>query len=341
MTERSELMIKVLVTGSAGFAGKHLIDHLIQKTDWKIIGIDSFRHRGDSERIIGKHKDRYEIHLTDLNAPLSKRLIRKIGTVDYILNLASESHVDRSITDPVSFFQNNVNVALHMLDAARELEPKKFIQISTDEVYGPALESHDHKEWEAILPSNPYSASKAAQESAAISFWRTYGVPVYITNTMNMFGEMQDAEKFIPLCISRILKGECVTIHGRGDYIGTRKYLHARNHADALLFLLQNVEPEKYLDSLEFVSKPHRFNVVGDIELDNLSLAQMIAGILNRDLIFELQDFHAITTRPGHDRRYSLDGSKLKNFGWKAPIEFEKSLETTIKWYLSNKEWLA
>lgn len=329
---------RILITGSAGFVGSHLVEHIMANTDWHVIGIDSFRHRGDSLRIY-HDPDRYTVYCHDLSAPISDRLIHKIGHVDYIVNMASQSHVDRSIEDPVPFVNNNVNLTLNILEYARKIKPEKFIQISTDEVYGPALPGHNHAEWETVLPSNPYSASKAAQEAICISYWRTYSVPVIITNTMNMIGERQDTEKFVPMCINKINNEEIVDIHGNEEFIGTRYYLHARNHADALLFILKKIVPAHYLDSMETVYKPTRFNIVGEKELNNLELAQMIANILGKKLRYKLVDFHA--ARPGHDRRYALDGSKIKAMGWKAPIPLRESLERTVKWTLEHREWLV
>jgi len=329
---------RILITGSAGFVGSHLVEHIIANTNWHIIGIDSFRHRGDSLRIF-QDPERYDIYTHDLTAPISNRLQKKIGPVDYIINMASESHVDRSIYDPIPFCENNFNLALNMLDYARKSNPEFFIQISTDEVYGPALKFANHSEWSTIIPSNPYSASKASQEALCIAAWRTYGIPVVITNTMNMIGERQDIEKFLPMLISKISAGEAVDIHGSKDCIGSRYYLHARNHADALLFLIKNTKPTEYSDSLEKISVPDRYNIVGDIEINNLELAQMVAKILNKPLRYNLVDFHK--SRPGHDRRYALDGTKLKNMGWHAPISFKESLRRIIEWELRNPEWLV
>lgn len=332
--------MRVLLTGSAGFIGSHIVEHLLENTDWDIVGLDSFRHRGDPARVHpGLDYRRYSVVCADLGAPLG-RLEAQIGEIDYIINCASESHVDRSITDPVPFVQNNVNLTLNMLEYARRVKPKVFIQISTDEVYGPAVEE-DHAEWSTILPSNPYSASKAAQEAIAISYWRTYGVPVVITNTMNNFGERQDAEKFVPLCISKIVRGETVQIHtGPDGEPGSRFYLHARNHADALLFLLQNCDVPGVSDCAMWPNsdRPWRFNIVGDVEMDNLSLARMIAKFVGRNLDYELVDFHS--SRPGHDPRYALDGTKLAVFGWRAPVVFEDSLRKTVEWTLEHEEWL-
>ncbi len=328
-------MKRILVTGSAGFAATHFIEHLLKNTDWEIVGLESFKHRGDSERVI--KNPRYTVHTCDLAAPISYRLIEKIGTIDYVVNMASESHVDRSITDPVPFVQNNVNLALNILEYARIVQPQKFIQISTDEVYGAAPEGTDHKEWSAIIPSNPYAASKAAQEAIAISYWRTFNTPLIITNTMNLFGERQDPEKYIPMLIQKINNGEQVTIHGSPEYIGKRHYIHCRNFADALLFLLRECNPNRYIDA-PILQVPPRFNIVGQVELDNLELAKMVARFIGKELRYKLVDFHA--ARPGHDRRYSLDGTALKAFGWTPPKGMEESLEKTVKWSMEHPEWL-
>jgi dTDP-glucose 4,6-dehydratase len=330
-------MRRVLITGSAGFVGAHLVEHLLFNTDWEIIGLDSFKHRGDSMRIY-QDASRYKIFTHDLTTPISDRLIDKIGDIDFIINVASESHVDRSITDPVPFINNNVGLIVNVLEYARKVKPMVFIQISTDEVYGAALNNHNHREWEPILPSNPYSASKASQEAIAISYWRTFGVPLIITNTMNMFGERQDREKFIPMVIKKVLNKEVVTIHGNDKFIGTRYYLHARNHADALLFLLDRKKVTHYQDSMHEIIKPDRYNIVGDIEVNNLDMALKIAECMGEELRYELVDFHS--ARPGHDRRYALDGDKIKKLGWKAPIDFYNSLSRTVQWTLNHPEWL-
>jgi dTDP-glucose 4,6-dehydratase len=331
-------MKTVMVTGSAGFAGAHFVEHILKNTDWNVIGLDSFRHRGDALRIYGDPK-RYSIHTCDLSVPISDRLLKSLGRIDYIVNMASESHVDRSITDPVPFVQNNVNLVLSLLEAARKLSPEIFVQISTDEVYGPARDGVNHSEWSPIIPSNPYSASKAAQEAIAISYWRTYQTPLIITNCMNMFGERQDTEKYIPYLVRSIQNGEEVSVHGSQDYIGRRHYMHARNHADALLFLLKKGAPTMYpLTGLDSNVLPDRYNIVGEVEIDNLELAHTVAKILKKPLRHKFVDFHS--ARPGHDRRYALTGDKLKTAGWKPRVPFMSSLEKTIRWTLEHPEWL-
>lgn len=334
---------RALLTGAGGFIGCHTLAHIMHNTDWEVVATDSFRHKGKTDRIeemLVAHPDwreRTTVITHDLTAPFSDQMISRIGKIDYVLNVASESHVDRSIDDPVTFIKNNVDLVLNMLEYARVVKPKRFMQISTDEVYGAAPVGIDHKEWAAILPSNPYSASKAAQEAIAISYWRTYDVPVIITNTMNNFGEMQDPEKFVPMVIQKINKGEKVTIHGTEDYIGSRFYLHARNHADALLYIIKNLGITHYSDG-DTIVKPDRYNVVGNVEKNNLELAQLIADMMGKPLDYELVDFHH--TRAGHDRRYALDGNKLIDLGWQPPVSFEDSLQQTIEWTLERPEWL-
>jgi dTDP-glucose 4,6-dehydratase len=332
-------MKRILLTGIGGFVGSHLMSHLLKNTEYEIVGIASWRHKGMPTRVAEdenykKDIKRVTIITHDLSAPITPDLIERIGHIDIILNLASDSHVDRSITDPVPFVTNNVALALNMLEFARICKPELFIQFSTDEVYGQAQKGEYHKEWDAIKPSNPYSASKAAQEAIAISYWRTYSVPLIITNTMNIYGQYQDKEKFVPLVIDKIMKGETVSIHGYPDKkeAGTRFYLHARNIADAVTFMIKNVKPKLYPE----IDRPERFNVVGEVELDNLTLAQKIAEILGKELKYEIVSFHA--SRPGHDLRYALDGKKLQDYGHTYPVSFEDSLKATVEWYKKQYE---
>lgn len=333
---------KILITGIAGFFGSHLLEHVLINTNLEVIGIASWQHKGTPERVeevLNNNPDwmkRVTIITHDLSAPFTDRTISRIGKVDYIVNAASDSHVDRSIDDPVPFVQNNVNLELTMLELARVIKPKVFLQFSTDEVYGVAPEGINHKEWSAIVPSNPYSASKACQEAIAISYWRTYGVPLIITNTMNLFGQTQDPEKYMAMSIRQILKDEPVTVHGTEDRIGSRFYLHARNAADAVLFILNKLPPTPYSEDHDLF--PDRYNIVGDIELNNLEVAEKIAEVLDKPLKYEFTDFHA--TRPGHDRRYALDGSKLKSLGWNAPKNFKESLTEYVEWSIDKPEWL-
>lgn len=314
-------------------------------TDWQVVGIDSFRHKGWTDRVnqcFTDHpewKERTTIITHDLNAPISSIMIEKIGHIDYVISMASLSDVEASIQNPVPFIQNNINLALNLLEYARVSKPEVFIQISTDEVYGAVSSKHDdlRVEWDPIIPSNPYAASKACQEAIAISYWRTYGVPVIITNTMNNFGEMQQASKYPALIQKKIAAGEKLTIHGRPGQIGSRSYIHSRNFADAILFLLKNHAP--HMHEPNTADRPDRYNIAGDLQLDNLELAQVIAKLMGvEELDYELVDTH--TQRPGHDPHYGLDNAKLHATGWKPPLTFEDSMKNTIEWQKAHPEWM-
>lgn len=334
-------MKRVLLTGASGFFGSHLLRHLLMNTDWEIVCIVSWKHKGTPERLEGalkdQDKDRVTIIRHDLEAQITPQTQKRIGHIDYILNIASNSHVDRSIEEPAPFFIGNVELVVNMLELARKLKPKLFLQFSTDEVYGPAPKGINYAEWSTIRPSNPYSGSKAAQEAAAFSWWRTYGVPVIITNTMNLVGQTQDTEKYPARLIRKIYNGEKVTVHGKPNDIGSRFYIHARSAADAVLFIVNTLPPVAYVE--DKIEVPDRYNIVGDVELNNLELAEMTARLMGKELKYEFEDFHH--TRPGHDRRYALSGEKLKKIGWQPPEDFEESWKRSIDWTLEHKEeWL-
>ena len=318
-------MARYLLTGASGLVGSHILKHLLNTTDFEIVCICSWEHKGNPLNI--PKNERVKIITHDLNSQICDGLVKEIGNIDVILNIASDSHVDRSISEPVPFVRNNINVALTMLELARKIKPKLFLQFSTDEVYGSVPENYNSKEWDAIVPSNPYSASKAGQEALTISYWRTYGIPVIITNTMNVYSSKQDWEKFIPLCVKRIEGNEKINIHAYPDKkrAGTRFYIHADSVAEAIKFIIDNVEPKLYPE----INRPERINIVGETEIDNLSLALKIGEILEKEVNYELTDFHS--ARSGHDLRYALDGSKLDKLGWKPTKQFFDKLEETIK----------
>ncbi|MFD4830116.1 dTDP-glucose 4,6-dehydratase [Streptomyces uncialis] len=335
---------RILLTGAAGFVGSHVLRHLLTHTDWTIACPVTFRHKGVPARIVSaldghpEWWDRIGVVTCDLTAPIDPVTAHMFGPVDAILNIASESHVDRSIDVPGPFIENNVRLITNVLHYARQVQPAVVLHMSTDEVYGPAPLGYAHVEWDPIAPSNPYSASKAAQEAVCFTYWRTYGVPVVITNTMNIIGEQQDPEKFVPKTIRALLAGEAPTVHVAPDgRPGSRFYLHARNLADAWLWLLHNHTPTRYDGRY---TRPSRFNIVGDAEVDNITMVRTIAAHLGiPDPPMHLVDFHS--SRPGHDLRYALDGTKIANLGWRAPIKFDESLEKTVRWSLEHPEWLG
>lgn len=351
---------RVLLTGVGGFIGAHCLEYFLNHTDWEIIGIDSFRHKGTYRRVEeaskrhldfikdkNDNRDRFKVYYHDLAAPIDDQLEKLIlnrrlengniveDKIDYIVNMASDSAVERSTQDPRHCLFNNYELAFNMLEFARKIKPEIFFQVSTDEVYGEAEPDQAHGEWDVIMPSNPYAASKAAQEAMAISYWRTYGVPVVLTNTMNNIGEWQDPEKFLPKIIQKVYKGEEVPIYGDSpDSIGTRFYMHAKNHADAFVFLSQ-FPPALYEEGSK---RPDRYNICGDIELNNLELAQIIAKSMGKELKYKL--IKSESARKGYDRRYALDGSKMKEEGWNPPISFESSINQIVNWTLENPHWI-
>lgn len=337
---------RVLLTGIGGSIAIHFLAHIFHNTDWDIVGIDSFRHKGWTDRVktmLDYHPEwvsRLKVVTHDLTAPFSPILINRIGHIDYIISMASLSDVEASIEDPEPFIKNNVDLTINLLEYARKIKPEVFVQISTDEVYGAVASKYDdlRKEWDAIVPSNPYAASKACQEAIAISYWRTYGVPVIITNTMNNIGEMQSASKYPVIVQKKVAAGEELTIHGsETGEIGSRSYIHSRNFADAVVFILKNLPP--HMHESEKPDKPDRYNIAGDIQLDNLELAQLIAKLMDKELKYKMQNFHS--TRPGHDPHYGLNMEKLHKAGWKQPLTFEESLKNVIEWQSSNQEWIS
>jgi dTDP-glucose 4,6-dehydratase len=260
-----------------------------------------------------------------------------IGYCDYFLHLAAISDVQFSVENPVYSIKNNVDSTLVMLELARELKPEVFVQFSTDEIYGPVSDINSpHAEWDTHRPSNPYSASKAATEDIAYAYWRTYDVPVIITNTMNNFAEAQSASKFPAIVQRKLMNDAVVEIHGNDQEIGSRFYIHSRNVADALLFILERGAAHHQPGALD---EPHKYHIVGDQQLNNLELAQMIAGFMGKELKYELIDFHR--DNPGHDIHYGMSDNKLWKLGWSAPHSLEQSMKNTIEWQLRNPKWIT
>jgi dTDP-glucose 4,6-dehydratase len=338
--------MRVLLTGAGGAIGVHVLAHVMTNTDWEVVCTDSFKsdHKGYFDRITEVCKDhpdwnsRIKIITHDLVAPFTPREVEKIGRIDYIINLASRSDVQNSIDDPLPFVRNNTELMLTMLEYARVAKPAVFLHFSTDETYGPApKDSAGHKEWDPILPSNPYSASKAIQEALAIAWWRSFDVPVIITNTMNNFGEMQAPSKFPAMIQQKIEACEVITIHAAPDgTVGTRYYLHSRNSADAVLFILKKV-PVVHHKHGE-MDMPVRLNIVGDRQIANNELPKIIGELMEKPVIMETTNFHS--ANPGHDLHYALDGKKLADLGWKAPVSFEESMKKTIEWQKLHPDWM-
>ena len=337
---------KILITGGAGFIAHHVIDKILSTTDWEIISLDRLDFSGNLNRlneVVSSYpkpeRKRVRVIHHDLKAELNPEITATIGKVDYISHLAAGSHVDRSISYPLEFVMDNIVGTAHILDYARKLDGlERFVYFSTDEVFGPAPKGVNYKENDRYNSTNPYSATKAGAEELVVAYENTYGLPSIITHTMNVFGERQNSEKYIPMVIKKVRDNETITVHANKEktVAGSRHYIHAEDVAEALLFLynynISSIKPDKT------GAKCQKFNIVGKDEINNLELAQFIAKIQNKNLIYEMVDFHS--QRPGHDLRYALDGSKMEKMGW-IPESAFKRLEEVIDWTLKNDRWLS
>ena len=341
-------MKRVLITGGAGFIAHHLIYYLLNNTNWDIISLDRLDYSGNLNRLDNilsnledTQKSRVKVVYHDLKSEINPWIKKEIGDIDIILHLAAGSHVDRSIDYPMEFVLDNVVGTANILEYARIINQSKrlerFIYFSTDEVFGPAPKGVDYKENDRYNSTNPYSATKAGGEELAVAYENTYKLPVYITHTMNVFGERQHPEKFIPMCIKKIRDGEPVTIHSdkTKKIPGSRHYIHAEDVAEAIYFILTS--KLKYETDFGGAKCP-KFNIVGSEELDNLELAKIIAESQGKELKYEMVDFHS--SRPGHDLRYSLSGEKMKKLGWQPSIKLTERIKQVVDWSLNNENWI-
>lgn len=335
--------MKILLTGAAGFVGSHVLAHLLANTDADVVVPWTLRHHGNSQRLAaaldqapepGAWNARVTTVMHDLATPMPATLVDEIGTVDAVLNIASESGVEHSIARPAEFVRNNVELMTNLLEYARQVKPTVFLHMDTDEVYGPAPVGYAHREWDPIIPSNPYAASKASQSALATAWWRTYGLPVILTRTMNLIGPGQGPEKLVPTVIRKVLAGETVPIYSSPDGVpGSRYWIDTREFAGAWLHLLDATTPQRYPEH----DRPSLWHIVGE-ERSNLEVAQIIADIIGKPLHYELVSFHA--SRPGHDLRYALDGTKLADAGWRPTRSLEETLKDIVTWYIDNPAWL-
>ena len=313
--------MKLLVTGGAGFIGSNFIKYYLEKhKDRSIINLDKLTYAGNLDNLRGVEKDkRYSFVRGDI---ADERLVERIvgEGVDVIINFAAETHVDRSIGDAADFIRTDVYGTFVLLESAREHGVNKFIQISTDEVYG-SIEDGSFKETDPLMPRNPYAASKAGADRLAYSYWATYRMPVIITRASNNFGPNQYPEKVIPLFITNALKDIPLPLYGDG--MNVRDWLYVRDHCKAIDFLLEKgVDGEVY-------------NIGGGNELPNIELTNFILDYLGkpRSLVTYVKD------RQGHDRRYSLNCDKLKSLDWRPRTDFENALKESIDWYVQNEWW--
>ena len=328
---------KMLITGGAGFIGHHMVEYMLENSDFEIVVLDRLDVSGNLNRLtelpIWKNEGkRVSFVWHDMKAEMHNNEILQsmIGSVQTVLHIGASSHVDRSILDPLSFVMDNVVGTCNILNYARTQDNlQNFIYFSTDEIFGPAPDGINYKENDRYDSGNPYSASKAGGEELCMAFHNTYKMPIMVSHCMNVFGERQHPEKFIPLCIRNSYTGGKITIHANKALTkaGSRYYIHAKNVCNAVDFLLQNGNPgEKY-------------NIVGEKEVDNLTLAKLISSFVGKEINYEMVDFHG--SRPGHDLRYALDGSKMAKMGWTPVNNLEKSIESLVDWSLKNPKWIG
>jgi dTDP-glucose 4,6-dehydratase len=317
--------VKLLVTGGAGFIGSNFIGFVIDRhPDWLIINLDKLTYAGNLDNLSNvATSPNYRFVLGDIADPqLIEELFVSTG-IEAVVNFAAETHVDRSIIDASPFIRTNVQGTQVLLDTARRHKVVKFIQVSTDEVYG-SLGPGDSPftEDSPLQPNSPYAASKAAADLLCRAYHRTYGLPVIITRCSNNFGPYQFPEKLIPLAITNILEGKSIPIYGDGQNV--RDWLYVVDHCRALEMVLLSGKPGEV------------YNIGGGCELTNLEVVRLVLKKLAKteDMISFVRD------RPGHDRRYAIDSSKIqRELGWRKSFAFEEALYRTIEWYVNNPAW--
>ncbi|WJI08596.1 dTDP-glucose 4,6-dehydratase [Methanobacterium sp. CWC-01] len=316
-------MVKVLVTGGAGFIGSNFVRYMLDShPHYELVNLDALTYCGNLENLSGVEENpNYTFIKGDIT---DKDLVFGIvEDMDLIVNFAAESHVDRSIEDPAIFIKSNVLGTQTLLDAAQKLGVDKFLQISTDEVYGSLGEEGYFRENTPLAPNSPYSASKAAADLMVRAYHKTFRLPMNITRCSNNYGPYQFPEKLIPLMISNALENKSLPVYGDGLHV--RDWLHVYDHCTAIdLVLHQGKDGEVY-------------NIGGNNEKKNIEIVKLILKILDKpeSLITRVED------RKGHDRRYAIDSSKIQNqLGWKPKYTFELGISETIEWYLEHEEWL-
>lgn len=319
-------MRRLLVTGGAGFIGSNFVQMVLaEHPDCLVVNLDKLTYAGNLENLAEfiRHENHIFIHGDICDAPLVARLIDE-HRIDAIVNFAAESHVDRSITGPKIFIDTNVNGTLTLLEAARDKKIERFVQVSTDEVYGSLGSEGMFTERTPLSPNSPYSASKASADHLVHAFGHTWGLAYNITRCSNNYGPYQFPEKLIPLMINNAVHDKELPVYGDGLYV--RDWLYVYDHCTAIWHVLENAPPGEI------------YNIGGCNEKPNLEVIQLILNHLGKPetLIRHVKD------RPGHDRRYAIDASKIiRELGWKPSVTFEEGIARTIDWYLANPAWLA
>jgi dTDP-glucose 4,6-dehydratase len=315
--------MKLLVTGAAGFIGNCFVRHILNKySDYQVINLDALTYAGNIENLDDvKNNPNYTFVHGDI---CDKNLVKDlISQVDTVVNFAAESHVDRSITGPEIFIDTNVKGTLNLLQAAKEIGIEKYLQVSTDEVYGSLGKTGYFTENTPLAPNSPYSASKASADMLVRAYFETYGMPCLTTRCSNNYGPYQYPEKLIPFFISQLLKGEKVPVYGDG--LNVRDWLYVYDHCAAIDTVLHKGKIGEV------------YNIGGHNEKTNIEITRIILAAMGKDE----SSIKYVEDRLGHDRRYAIDNTKIQTeLGWKPSLTFEEGIKLTIDWYLNNQDWI-
>ncbi|QWG36131.1 dTDP-glucose 4,6-dehydratase [Bacillus mycoides] len=316
--------MKLLVTGGAGFIGSNFVRYMVKKyPEYNIVNLDALTYAGNLENLKDVEKlSNYKFIKGDIADRQFINQLFKEEKFDYVLNFAAESHVDRSITNPDIFIQTNIQGTQVLLDAAKNAEIKKYLQVSTDEVYGTLGETGYFTEETPLASNSPYSSSKAGADLLVRAYHETFGLPVNITRCSNNYGPFHFPEKLIPLMIINALSDKQLPIYGDG--LNVRDWLHVEDHCQAIDLVLHNGKNGEV------------YNVGGNNERTNIEIVKTILKALDKPESL----IKYVTDRPGHDRRYAIDATKLREeLGWSPKYNFDTGIEQTIKWYLENQDW--
>ncbi|MBU1131425.1 dTDP-glucose 4,6-dehydratase [Patescibacteria group bacterium] len=315
-------MMNILITGGAGFAGSNFIRHILKKyPDYKIINLDKLTYAGNLDNLKDiEGNASYEFIKGDIADERTVKKVLRFKKIDVVINYAAETHVDRSILDPAAFVRTDVLGTHNLLEGVKEFAVGKYIQISTDEVYG-SIAKGKFTEESPFRPNSPYSASKAGGDLLCRSYIKTYNLPIIVTHACNFYGPYQYPEKLIPLFITNLLEDKKAPLYGEGKNI--REWIYVLDHCNAIDFLLHKGKLGQV------------YNIGSGVEKQNIQITKLILSELGlgSKMIEQVKD------RPGHDLRYALDSSKIKKLGWQPEYKFEEAVRETIRWYKNNDWW--
>jgi dTDP-glucose 4,6-dehydratase len=315
--------MNILVTGGAGFIGSNFVHHMLDHTQDRVLNLDLLTYAGNLANLSGKEAHpRYRFVQGDIGDPVLVARLLTEESIEAVVNFAAESHVDRSVDAPGEFLRTNVLGTQNLLEQARQAGIQRFVQVSTDEVYGSLGPTGAFTEQSPLAPNSPYAASKAAADLVCRAYHRTYNLPVVITRCSNNYGPYQFPEKLIPLMISNALNGKNLPVYGDGQNV--RDWLYAGDHCRALAVVLDQGRPGQV------------YNIGGGQEMKNLDLVKLLLELLGKseDLITFVPD------RPGHDRRYAIDAAKITDeLDWCPAHSFAEGLQYTVQWYLDHRDW--